>query len=168
MKQSERAAVQHFIDQRRAEIEDNYKLAVENAVQRADLARDTYLSEHKYTMIQGPILVALQIFQEKIHEGYELVETHEQRFWPEVTPNGFLNIPMIVPQKQLQEPAGKVRRRVLNEQLSLARDARDSALAGLETEVLDFLIAYRANATEQADADAVRTLLKGVEASDAN
>lgn len=167
MKQSEKAAAQHFIDQRRAEIEDNYKLAVENAVQRADLARDTYLSEHKYTMIQGPLLVALQIFQEKIHEGYEVVGPLD-RFLPEVTPNGFLSIPMIVPQKQLQEPAGKVRRCVLNEQLSLARDARDSALAGLDTEVLDFLIAYRANATEQADADAVRTLLKGVGASDAD
>lgn len=167
MKQSEKAAVQHFIDQRRAEIEDSYKLAVENAVQRADLERENYLSEHKYTMIQGPLLVVLQIFQEKLREGYELVGAHE-RFWPEITPDGFLSIPMIVPQKQLREPADKVRRRVLREQLSLARDARDSALAGLEAEVLDFLIAYRTNATEQADAEAVRTLLKGVEASDAN
>ena len=166
MKQSEKAAVQDFIDQRRAEIEDAYKLAVEDAVQRADLARDTYLSEHKYMMIQDAPLVALQEFQGKICEGYELVGAHD-RFWPEATP-GFLSIPLIVPQEQLREPAGKVRQRVLCERLSLARNDRDAALAGLEAEVLDFLVAYRANATEQADAEAVRTLLKGVGASDAN
>lgn len=167
MKQSEKAVVQHFIDQRRAEIKDNFKLAVENAVQRADLERENYLSEHKYTMIQGPLLVVLQIFQEKLREGYELVGAHE-RFWPEITPDGFLSIPMIVPMKQLREPADELRRRVFSAQRDIAIANYRSALAGLEAEALNFLVAHRANAAEQADAEAVRTLLKGVEASDAN
>lgn len=167
MKQSEKAAVQEFIIKRRAKIEAEHLLAREAARQRADLERETYLSEHKYTMIQDPLEVALQKFQEKIREGYELAGMRE-RFWPQITPDGFLSIPMIVPQKQLQKHADEVKQRVLDEQYAIAEADYKSALAGLETEVRAFLDDYRANAAEQADADAVRALLKCVEASDAD
>lgn len=161
MKQSEKSAVQEFILKRRAKIEAEHLLAREAARQRADLERETYLSAHRYEMLQGAPFEVLQKYQEKIREGYELVGQHE-KFFPDSLP-GFLSIPLVVPQKQLQKHADEVKQRVLSEQYAIAEANYRSALAGLEAEAMDFLITYRANATEQADADAVRILLGGTD-----
>lgn len=160
MKQFEKAAVQDFIEQRRTKIEHDYELARDAALQRAELEAKTWLQVHRFTMLQGALHDVLQKFQEKVRCGYELVGQHE-RFWPEVTPSGFLSIPLIVPQKKLQKHADEVKQRTLGEQLAIAEANYRSALAGLEAEALDFLIAHRAKAAEQADINSVRALLDG-------
>lgn len=159
MKQFEKAAVQDFIEQRRTKIEHDYELAKDAALQRAELEAKTWLAVHRYEMLQGAPLMVLQKFQEKVRCGYELVGPHD-RFWPEATP-GFLSIPLIVPQKRLQKHADEVKQRTLGEQMAIAEANYRSALSGLEAEALDFLIAHRAKAAEQADINSVRALLDG-------
>lgn len=159
MKQFEKAAVQDFIEQRRTKIEHDYELAKDAALQRAELEAKTWLQVHRFTMIQGAPHDVLTRFQEKVREGYTLVGPHE-KFWVDTAP-GFLSIPLIVPQKRLQKHADEVKQRTLGEQLAVAEANYRSALAGLEAEALDFLIAHRAKAAEQADINSVRALLDG-------
>lgn len=157
MKQIEKNFLEQFIANRKQAIENEYKEAVDQASKRADLEAETWLSVHRFEMIQGAPHAVLTKFQEKIREGYELVGPHD-RFWPEATP-GFLSIPLIVPMKQLRKHADEVRQSVLDEQLNLARIARDAALAVIEQETLQALEHFRAEQSEQSDFDAIRALL---------
>ncbi|MBZ1501532.1 hypothetical protein [Escherichia coli] len=157
MKQIEKNFLEQFIANRKQAIENEYKEAVDQASKRADLEAETWLSVHRFEMIQGAPHAVLTKFQEKIREGYELVGPHD-RFWPEATP-GFLSIPLIVPMKQLRKHADEVRQSVLDEQLNLARIARDAALAVIEQEALQALEHFRAEQSEQSDFDAIRALL---------
>lgn len=158
MKQIEKNFLEQFIADRKQAIENEYKEAVDQASKRADLEAETWLSVHRFEMIQGAPLEVLTKFQEKIRLGYELVGPHD-RFWPEVTPSGFLSIPLIVPVKQLQEHANEIRRQVFDEQLNLARLHRDAAEAVIEQEALQALEHFRAEQSEQSDFDAIRALL---------
>ena len=157
MKQIEKNFLEQFIANRKQAIENEYKEAVDQASKRADLEAETWLSVHRFEMIQGAPHEVLTKFQEKIRLGYELVGPHD-RFWPEATP-GFLSVPLIVPVKQLQKHAAEVRQSVLDEQLNLARIARDAALAVIEQEALQALEHFRAEQSEQSDFDAIRALL---------
>lgn len=157
MKQIEKNFLEQFIANRKQAIENEYKEAVDQASKRADLEAETWLSVHRFEMIQGAPHEVLTKFQEKIRLGYELVGPHD-RFWPEATP-GFLSIPLIVPVKQLQKHAAEVRQSALDEQLNLARIARDAALAVIEQEALQALEHFRAEQSEQSDFDAIRALL---------
>lgn len=157
MKQIEKNFLEQFIANRKQAIENEYKEAVDQASKRADLEAETWLSVHRFEMIQGAPHAVLTKFQEKIREGYELVGPHD-RFWPEATP-GFLSVPLIVPMKQLRKHADEVRQSVLDEQLNLARIARDAALAVIEQEALQALEHFRAEQSEQSDFDAIRALL---------
>lgn len=157
MKQIEKNFLEQFIANRKQAIENEYKEAVDQASKRADLEAETWLSVHRFEMIQGAPHEVLTKFQEKIRLGYELVGPHD-RFWPEATP-GFLSIPLIVPMKQLRKHADEVRQSVLDEQLNLARIARDAALAVIEQEALQALEHFRAEQSEQSDFDAIRALL---------
>ncbi|HBD5487616.1 TPA: hypothetical protein KKL69_004546 [Escherichia coli] len=157
MKQTEKDFLADFIKGRKEAIELQYKEAVDQAAARADLEQKTWLQVHRFTMIQGAPHDVLTRFQEKVRLGYELVGPHD-RFWPEATP-GFLSIPLIVPVKQLQKHAAEVRQSVLDEQLNLARIARDAALAVIEQEALQALEHFRAEQSEQSDFDAIRALL---------
>lgn len=158
MKQSEKDFLANFIAKRKEAIELKYKEAVDQATARADLERKTWLEVHRYEMLQGAPHDVLQKFQEKVRLGYELVGQHD-RFWPEVTPNGFLSIPLVVPQKKLQKHAAEVRQAALDEQLNLARVQRDAALAVIEQEAFAALEHFRAEQSEQLDFDAIRKLL---------
>lgn len=162
MKQTEKDFLANFIAKRKEAIELKYKEAVDQAVARADLEHQTWLEVHRYEMIQGTPHDVLARFAEKIRLGYELVGRHD-RFWPEVAPNGFLSIPLVVPQKKLQKHADEVRQAALDEQLNLARIQRDSALAAIEHEAFAALEHFRAEQSEQSDADAIRKLLGGAE-----
>lgn len=157
MKQIEKNFLEQFIANREQAIENEYKEAVDQASKRADLEAETWLGVHRFEMIQGAPHEVLTRFQEKIREGYELVGPHD-RFWPEATP-GFLSVPLIVPMKQLRKHADEVRQSVLDEQLNLARIARDAALAVIEQEALQALEHFRAEQSEQSDFDAIRALL---------
>lgn len=157
MKQIEKNFLEQFIANRKQAIENEYKEAVDQASKRADLEAETWLSVHRFEMIQGAPHEVLTKFQEKIRLGYELVGPHD-RFWPEATP-GFLSVPLIVPMKQLRKHADEVRQSVLDEQLNLARIARDAALAVIEQEALQALEHFRAEQSEQSDFDAIRVLL---------
>lgn len=157
MKQIEKNFLEQFIASRKQAIENEYKEAVDQASKRADLEAETWLSVHRFEMIQGAPHEVLTKFQEKIRLGYELVGPHD-RFWPEATP-GFLSVPLIVPMKQLRKHANEVRQSVLDEQLNLARIARDAALAVIEQEALQALEHFRAEQSEQSDFDAIRALL---------
>lgn len=157
MKQIEKNFLEQFIANRKQAIENEYKEAVDQASKRADLEAETWLSVHRFEMIQGAPHAVLTKFQEKIRLGYELVGPHD-RFWPEATP-GFLSVPLIVPMKQLRKHADEVRQSVLDEQLNLARIARDAALAVIEQEALQALEHFRAEQSEQSDFDAIRALL---------
>lgn len=157
MKQIEKNFLGQFIANRKQAIENEYKEAVDQALKRADLEAETWLSVHRFEMIQGAPHEVLTKFQEKIRLGYELVGPHD-RFWPEATP-GFLSVPLIVPMKQLRKHANEVRQSVLDEQLNLARIARDAALAVIEQEALQALEHFRAEQSEQSDFDAIRALL---------
>ncbi|EFI8359047.1 hypothetical protein BAB19_005235 [Escherichia coli] len=157
MKQSEKDFLANFIAKRKEAIELKYKEAVEQAAARADIEQKTWLQIHRYEMLQGAPHDVLIKFQEKVRCGYELVGPHE-KFWVETMP-GFLSIPLIVPQKKLQKHAAEVRQAALDEQLNLARVARDAALAGVEGEALKALEHFRAEQSEQSDADAIRKLL---------
>ncbi|HGT8894721.1 TPA: hypothetical protein ACM4HK_005043 [Escherichia coli] len=157
MKQIEKNFLEQFIANRKQAIENEYKEAVDQASKRADLEAETWLSVHRFEMIQGAPHEVLTKFQEKIRLGYELVGPHD-RFWPEATP-GFLSVPLIVPVKQLQKHAAEVRQSVLDEQLNLARIARDAALEVIEQEALQALEHFRAEQSEQSDFDAIRALL---------
>ncbi|WP_337081707.1 hypothetical protein [Escherichia coli] len=157
MKQIEKNFLEQFIANRKQAIENEYKEAVDQASKRADLEQKTWLQVHRFTMIQGAPHDVLTRFQEKIRLGYELVGPHD-RFWPEATP-GFLSVPLIVPMKQLRKHADEVRQSVLDEQLNLARIARDAALAVIEQEALQALEHFRAEQSEQSDFDAIRALL---------
>ena len=157
MKQIEKNFLEQFIANRKQAIENEYKEAVDQASKRADLEAETWLSVHRFEMIQGAPHAVLTKFQEKIREGYELVGPHD-RFWPDATP-GFLSIPLIVPMKQLRKHADEVRQSVLDEQLNLARIARDAALAVIEQEALQALEHFRAEQSDQSDFDAIRALL---------
>ncbi|HFI6922790.1 TPA: hypothetical protein ACGR00_005020 [Escherichia coli] len=157
MKQIEKNFLEQFIANRKQAIENEYKEAVDQASKRADLEAETWLSVHRFEMIQGAPHEVLTKFQEKIRLGYELVGPHD-RFWPEATP-GFLSVPLIVPMKQLRKHADEVRQSVLDEQLNLARIARDAALAVIEQEALQALEHFRAEQSEQSDFDAIRALL---------
>ncbi|HHL8702668.1 TPA: hypothetical protein ACQ8SH_004811 [Escherichia coli] len=157
MKQTEKEFLAFFIAGRKEAIESEYKEAVDQAVARADLEAETWLNVHRFEMIQGAPHEVLTKFQEKIGLGYKLVGPHD-RFWPEATP-GFLSVPLIVPIKQLQKHAAEVRQAALDEQLNLARVARDAALAGVEGEALKALEQFRAEQSEQSDADVIRKLL---------
>lgn len=157
MKQIEKNFLEQFIANRKQAIENEYKEAVDQASKRADIEQKTWLQVHRFTMIQGAPHEVLTRFQEKIREGYELVGPHD-RFWPEATP-GFLSVPLIVPMKQLRKHADEVRQSVLDEQLNLARIARDAALAVIEQEALQALEHFRAEQSEQSDFDAIRALL---------
>ncbi|WP_337223744.1 hypothetical protein [Escherichia coli] len=157
MKQIEKNFLEQFIANRKQAIENEYKEAVDQASKRADLEAETWLSVHRFEMIQGAPHAVLTKFQEKIREGYELVGPHD-KFWPESMP-GFLSIPLIVPVKQLQKHVAEVRQSVLDEQLNLARIQRDAALAVIEQEVLQALEHFRAEQSEQSDFDAIRALL---------
>lgn len=157
MKQIEKNFLEQFIANRKQAIENEYKEAVDQASKRADLEAETWLQVHRFTMIQGAPHAVLTKFQEKIRLGYELVGPHD-RFWPEATP-GFLSVPLIVPMKQLRKHADEVRQSVLDEQLNLARIARDAALAVIEQEALQALEHFRAEQSEQSDFDAIRALL---------
>ncbi|HAV2402674.1 TPA: hypothetical protein JHW69_004423 [Escherichia coli] len=157
MKQIEKNFLEQFIANRKQAIENEYKEAVDQASKRADLEAETWLSVHRFEMIQGAPHEVLTKFQEKIRLGYELVGPHD-RFWPEATP-GFLSVPLIVPMKQLRKHANEVRQSVLDEQLNLARIARDAALAVIEQEALQALEHFRAEQSEQSDFDAIRALL---------
>ncbi|EOM3364254.1 hypothetical protein ACRTLH_005473 [Escherichia coli] len=159
MKQIEKNFLEQFIADRKQAIDDQYKEAIDQAAARADLERKTWLEVHRYEMLQGAPHDVLQKFQEKVRCGYELVGPHD-RFWPEATP-GFLSIPLVVPQKKLQKHAAEVRQAALDEQLNLARAQRDAALAGVEGEALKALEHFRAEQSEQSDADAIRALLGG-------
>lgn len=159
MKQTEKDFLDQFIADRKQAIENKYKEAVDQAVARADLEAKTWLEVHRFEMIQGAPHEVLTKFQEKIGLGYKLVGPHD-RFWPEATP-GFLSIPLVVPQKQLQKHAAEVRQAALDEQLNLARVARDAALAGVEGEALKALEHFRAEQSEQSDVAAIRKLLVG-------
>lgn len=157
MKQIEKNFLGQFIANRKQAIENEYKEAVDQASKRADLEAETWLSVHRFEMLQGAPHDVLMKFQEKIRLGYELVGPHD-RFWPEATP-GFLSVPLIVPMKQLRKHADEVRQSVLDEQLNLARIARDAALAVIEQEALQALEHFRAEQSEQSDFDAIRALL---------
>ncbi|MBO0269355.1 hypothetical protein [Escherichia coli] len=162
MKQAEKDFLANFIAKRKEAIELKYKEAVEQAAARADLEQKTWLETHRFEMLQGALHDVLSKFQEKVRCGYELVGQHD-RFWPEVTPSGFLSIPLIVPQKKLQKHAAEVRQAALDEQLNLARVQRDAALAVIEQEALQALEHFRAEQSEQSDFDAIRKLLGEVE-----
>ncbi|MGT7087260.1 hypothetical protein ACRW65_24450 [Escherichia coli] len=157
MKQIEKNFLEQFIASRKQAIENEYKEAVDQASNRATSEAETWLSVHRFEMIQGAPHEVLTKFQEKIRLGYELVGPHD-RFWPEATP-GFLSVPLIVPMKQLRKHANEVRQSVLDEQLNLARIARDAALAVIEQEALQALEHFRAEQSEQSDFDAIRALL---------
>ena len=157
MKQVEKDFLEQFIAGRKQAIDNKYKEAVDQASKRADLERKTWLEVHRYEMLQGAPHDVLIKFQEKVRCGYELVGPHD-RFWPEATP-GFLSVPLIVPVKQLQKHAAEVRQSALDEQLNLARIARDAALAVIEQEALQALEHFRAEQSEQSDFDAIRALL---------
>ncbi len=157
MKQVEKDFLEQFIAGRKQAIDNKYKEAVDQAAARADLERKTWLEVHRFEMLQGAPHDVLIKFQEKVRLGYELVGPHD-KFWPESMP-GFLSIPLIVPAKQLQKHAAEVRQAALDEQLNLARVARDTALAGVEGEALKALEKFRAEQSEQSDADAIRKLL---------
>ncbi|EPA7263013.1 hypothetical protein ACQ478_004990 [Escherichia coli O26:H10] len=159
MKQTEKDFLDQLIANRKQAIENKYKEAVDQAVARADLEAKTWLEVHRFEMIQGAPHEVLTKFQEKIGLGYKLVGPHD-RFWPEATP-GFLSIPLVVPQKQLQKHAAEVRQTALDEQLNLARVARDAALSGVEGEALKALEQFRAEQSEQSDVAAIRKLLVG-------
>ncbi|EGY9144707.1 hypothetical protein JI675_004983 [Escherichia coli] len=161
MKQAEKDFLANFIAKRKEAIELKYKEAVEQAAARADLEQKTWLEVHRYEMLQGAPHDVLQKFQEKVRCGYELVGPHE-KFWVEAMP-GFLSVPLIVPQKKLQKHAAEVRQAALDEQLNLARVQRDAALAAIEQEAFAALEHFRAEQSEQSDADAVRKLLDGAE-----
>lgn len=157
MKQSEKDFLADFIKGRKEAIELKYKEAVEQAAARADIEQKTWLQVHRFTMIQGAPHDVLTRFQEKVRLGYELVGPHE-KFWVDTAP-GFLSVPLVVPQKKLQKQADEVRQSVLDEQLNLARIARDAALAVIEQEALQALEHFRAEQSEQSDFDAIRALL---------
>lgn len=157
MKQIEKNFLEQFIANRKQAIENEYKEAVDQASKRADLEAETWLSVHRFEMIQGAPHEVLTKFQEKIRLGYELVGPHD-RFWVSTAP-GFLSVPLIVPMKQLRKHADEVRQSVLDEQLNLARIARDAALAVIEQEALQALEHFRAEQSEQSDFDAIRVLL---------
>lgn len=157
MKQVEKDFLADFIAKRKEAIELQYKEAVEQAAARADIEQKTWLQVHRFTMIQGAPHDVLTRFQEKVREGYTLVGPHE-KFWVDAAP-GFLSVPLVVPQKKLQKQADEVRQSVLDEQLNLARIARDAALAVIEQEALQALEHFRAEQSEQSDADAIRKLL---------
>ncbi|ELS5869634.1 hypothetical protein R5P71_004244 [Escherichia coli] len=157
MKQTEKEFLAFFIAGRKEAIELKYKEAIDQAVARADLEAKTWLEVHRFEMIQGAPHEVLTKFQEKIGLGYKLVGPHD-RFWPEATP-GFLSIPLVVPQKKLQKHAEDIRQQTLDEHLNIARGQRDAALAGVEGEALKALEHFRAEQSEQSDADVIRKLL---------
>ena len=157
MKQAEKDFLEQFIAGRKQAIDNKYKEAVDQASKRADLERKTWLEVHRYEMLQGAPHDVLIKFQEKVRCGYELVGPHD-RFWPEATP-GFLSVPLIVPVKQLQKHAAEVRQAALDEHLNTARGQRDAALAAIEQEAFAALEHFRAEQSEQSDADAIRKLL---------
>ncbi|MCK2535526.1 hypothetical protein MZE18_23305 [Escherichia coli] len=157
MKQSEKDFLADFIKGRKEAIELKYKEAVEQAAARADIEQKTWLQVHRFTMIQGAPHDVLTRFQEKVRLGYELVGPHE-KFWVEVQP-GFISVPLVIPHKQLQKQADEVRQSVLDEQLNNARIQRDAALAAIEQEAFAALEHFRAEQSEQSDADAIRKLL---------
>lgn len=157
MKQTEKDFLADFIAKRKEAIELRYKEAIDQAAARADLEQKTWLEVHRYEMLQGAPHDVLIKFQEKVRCGYELVGPHE-KFWVETMP-GFLSIPLVVPQKQLQKQADEVRQSVLDEQLNNARLQRDAALAAIEHEAFAALEHFRAEQSEQSDADAIRKLL---------
>ncbi|EMB2430630.1 hypothetical protein U8Y61_004341 [Escherichia coli] len=157
MKQTEKDFLADFIKGRKEAIELKYKEAVDQAAARADLEQKTWLQVHRFTMIQGAPHDVLTRFQEKVREGYTLVGPHE-KFWVEVQP-GFISVPLVIPQKQLQKQAAEVRQSVLDEQLNIARGQRDAALAAIEQEAFAALEHFRAEQSEQSDADAIRKLL---------
>ncbi|EGV2878765.1 hypothetical protein JF516_005200 [Escherichia coli] len=157
MKQTEKNFLEQFIADRKQAIDNKYKEAVDQAAARADLEAKTWLEVHRYEMLQGAPHAVLIKFQQKVRCGYELVGPHE-KFWVETMP-GFLSIPLVVPQKQLQKHAAEVRQAALDEQLNLARVQRDAALAVIEQEALQALEHFRAEQSEQSDFDAIRQLL---------
>ncbi|HGT8958503.1 hypothetical protein [Escherichia coli] len=157
MKQTEKDFLADFIAGRKQAIDNKYKEAVDQAVARADLERQTWLEVHRFELLSGAPHDVLQKFQEKVRCGYELVGPHE-KFWVETMP-GFLSIPLVVPQKKLQKHADEVRQAALDEQLNLARLQRDAALAAIEQEALQALEHFRAEQSEQSDFDAIRKLL---------
>ena len=157
MKQAEKDFLEQFIAGRKQAIDNKYKEAVDQASKRADLERKTWLEVHRYEMLQGAPHDVLTRFQERIREGYTLVGPHE-KFWVDTAP-GFLSIPLIVPVKQLQKHAAEVRQAALDEHLNTARGQRDAALAAIEQEAFAALEHFRAEQSEQSDADAIRKLL---------
>lgn len=157
MKQTEKDFLEQFIAGRKQAIDNKYKEAVDQAAARADLEQKTWLEVHRYEMLQGAPHDVLQKFQEKVRCGYELVGPHE-KFWVDAAP-GFLSIPLIVPVKKLQKHADEVRQAAFDAQLDIARGQRDAALAAIEQEAFAALEHFRAEQSEQSDADAIRKLL---------
>ncbi len=157
MKQSEKDFLADFIKGRKEAIELQYKEAVDQAAARADLEQKKWLEIHRFEMINGAPHDVLTRFQEKVRCGYELVGPHE-KFWVETMP-GFLSIPLVVPQKRLQKHAEDVRQQTFDEQLNIARGQRDAALAAIEQEAFAALEHFRAEVSEQSDADAIRKLM---------
>lgn len=157
MKQAEKDFLTDFIEGRKEAIGLRYKEAIDQAAARADLEQKTWLEVHRYEMLQGAPHDVLTRFQERIREGYTLVGPHE-KFWVDTAP-GFLSIPLIVPVKQLQKHAAEVRQAALDEHLNTARGQRDAALAAIEQEAFAALEHFRAEQSEQSDADAIRKLL---------
>ena len=70
MKQIEKNFLEQFIANRKQAIENEYKEAVDQASKRADLEAETWLSVHRFEMIQGAPHEVLTKFQEKIRLGY--------------------------------------------------------------------------------------------------
>lgn len=157
MKQTEKDFLADFIAKRKEAIELRYKEAIDQAAARADLEQKTWLEVHRYEMLQGAPHDVLTRFQERIREGYTLVGPHE-KFWVDTAP-GFLSIPLVVPQKKLQKHANEIRQNALDEHLNTARGQRDAALAAIEQEAFAALEHFRAEQSEQSDADAIRKLL---------
>lgn len=158
MKQAEKDFLAKFIAGRKDAIELEYKKAVDQAVACADLARKTWLEVHRFELLQGAPFDVLTRFAEKIKKGYELVGRHDE-FWPEVAPNGFLSIPLIVPIKKLQKHANEYRQTILEERLNLARLQRDAALAAIEQEAFAALEAERAKVIQVDTAAEIRRLM---------
>lgn len=157
MKQSEIAFVEKFVEQRKREINSVYESDIEQAKHRADLEVKTFISVHRYTMLQGDPRNVLAKFQEKVALGYQMVGPYEQ-FSVECLPN-FLSIPLLVPAKKLQKQAEEIRARIMGELIAAADERKAKALEAVGSEALAALEAERVRVQHRDTAAEIRRLM---------